>query len=261
MYPLKRYIFGQTLSVFLKWISTKKDLGVFVKNRITEIKIHKDVKFLYVSTKENPADVATRGTSTRLLCDNSLWWHGPEWLLSDIHQWKIFTCEDVLAKQEYKCELKVGKKTTESSALLCTKEIEGNQIETPYGIQCKNFSSYYKLIRVTAWVERFISRIKKISVKTSKILTCEELKIAEEKWIKFVQRRNYSDIFSAIYENKPNNLQNQLGLFISDDGFLRCKGRFENADLSEAARIPILLPRGEDFTRLIIERIHKRPLS
>lgn len=241
----------------LKWISTKKDLGVFVKNRITEIKIHKDVKFLYVSTKENPADVATRGTSTRLLCDNSLWWHGPEWLLIDIHQWKIFTCEDVLAKQEYKCELKVGKKTTESSALLCTKEIEGNQIETPYGIQCKNFSSYYKLIRVTAWVERFISRIKKISVKTSKILTCEELKIAEEKWIKFVQRRNYSDIFSAIYENKPNNLQNQLGLFISDDGFLRCKGRFENADLSEAARIPILLPRGEDFTRLIIERIHK----
>ena len=45
----------------LKWLQSEKDLSVFVRNRVKEIKSHSDVKFHHISSKDNPADIATRG--------------------------------------------------------------------------------------------------------------------------------------------------------------------------------------------------------
>ena len=47
----------------LKWLNSKKQLGIFVENRITEMKEDKDIRFHYISTTENPADIASRGAS------------------------------------------------------------------------------------------------------------------------------------------------------------------------------------------------------
>ena len=46
---------------------------MFVANRVYEIKSHSDVTFSYVSTKDNPGDIATRGITVKMLCDNELW--------------------------------------------------------------------------------------------------------------------------------------------------------------------------------------------
>lgn len=47
----------------LHWIIAKKPLPVFVQNRVTEIRSMESVHFLYVSSQENPADLATRGNN------------------------------------------------------------------------------------------------------------------------------------------------------------------------------------------------------
>ena len=60
---------------------SKRPLGTFVENREKEIKTDKKNNFHYFSTTENPADKASRGTSTRELRDDRIWWHGPEWLV------------------------------------------------------------------------------------------------------------------------------------------------------------------------------------
>jgi len=39
--------------------------------------IEKEVRWRYVSTQQNPADLATRGISVDDYKDKSLWWHGP----------------------------------------------------------------------------------------------------------------------------------------------------------------------------------------
>ncbi|VDI29695.1 Hypothetical predicted protein [Mytilus galloprovincialis] len=235
----------------LKWISTKKELNVFVKNRIAEIKAHKDVKFMYVNTMENPADVATRGTTASKLKNDSLWWHGPKWLNYDTQNWKNDSFGDNSSVEKmYQSEIKREK--SRCSTLLCNQIEEENR--PPFGIDCREFSSYTKVIRVTAWIQRFVSRMKKDKCSTGKVLTYKELKVAEMNWIKYIQRKHYLDVFEAINEHKRNNLQRQLGLFISQDGILCCRGRLENADISESARLPILLPRGEDLTRLFIEK-------
>ncbi|MCG8078471.1 MAG: hypothetical protein JAY75_19800, partial [Candidatus Thiodiazotropha taylori] len=60
----------------LRWINSEKELSVFVRNRVQEINREGDIVFRYVSTTENPADVATRGTTVPKLQENSLWWYG-----------------------------------------------------------------------------------------------------------------------------------------------------------------------------------------
>ena len=49
----------------------------FVRNRVCEIKGHSDIVMSYVNTKENPADVGTKGTTPKALYSHDLWWHGP----------------------------------------------------------------------------------------------------------------------------------------------------------------------------------------
>jgi len=44
-------------------------------------------RWRYVSTQQNPADLATRGISVDDYKDKSLWWHGPSWLRSSSETW------------------------------------------------------------------------------------------------------------------------------------------------------------------------------
>ena len=57
-----------------------------------------------------------------------------------------------------------------------------------------------------------------------------------------------------------NKIVKQLDLKVDNNGLLRCGGRLENAVLSELARFPILLPKCEHFTYLLVEKVHKKML-
>lgn len=52
--------------------------------------MHRDVTLSYIPTKENPADVASRGSSMEALKTNVTWWHDPEWILKPIYDWPSF---------------------------------------------------------------------------------------------------------------------------------------------------------------------------
>ncbi|CAC5415551.1 unnamed protein product [Mytilus coruscus] len=179
----KKYVWSDSQCV-LKWISSEKDLSVFVRNRVKQINKYSEIHFGYISTNENPADVATRGTNIKKLCEDKLWWHGPIWL-------------------------KNKKKGT-----VCSRTT----------------------------------------------LTSDELIGAEKKSITYIQRKHFPDVYSDLATGKANNLQRQLGIFIRDDEILCCRGRLENADLCEGARKPILLPRKDILTNLLIERFHNQIL-
>ncbi|XP_053403147.1 uncharacterized protein LOC128558271 [Mercenaria mercenaria] len=75
-----------------------------------------------------------------------------------------------------------------------------------------------------------------------------------------LQRKCYQDVYESITNGKKCTIKQQLGVFIDKNGLLRCRGRLENANISDAARYPILLPKKDHFTRLIIERAHKQQL-
>lgn len=65
------YFLSDSQSV-LSWITTDKDLSVFVRNRVSEIEIHSHIKFDYIASKKNPEDIASRGCSLDSLAENQL---------------------------------------------------------------------------------------------------------------------------------------------------------------------------------------------
>lgn len=243
----------------LKWIESEKDLSVFVANRVKEIKSDCDVVFGYVASKENPADAASRGTTFETLISEQLWWHGPQWLF-DLEKGWPGTVEEYTeeAKNEARSELKKSASGIPTE-VLNVSEASGTYLTgncTPFGIKSENYSSISKLLRVTALVIRFINNLKRSSCNKGP-LTSSELNEAEKMWIVYSQRKNFGDTYDSIISEKPNNLQKQLGVYLDDQGILRCKGRIDEARISESARRPVLLPKGERFTHLLIEKFHR----
>ena len=132
-------------------------------------------------------------------------------------------------------------------------------MNTPAGISITRFSSLSKLLRVTALVARFIAKLKKQS-NSNGPLEAEEILSAKERWIACVQKHNYSDIIKSIRINKENKCKDNLGLYLDEQGLLRCGGRLGKADISESARHPLLLPKHDQFTNLVVENCHRKAL-
>ncbi len=55
-------------------------------------------------------------------------------------------------------------------------------------------------------------------------------------------------------------LVTQLDLYIDSNYLIRCGGRLLNADIPNAARNPVLLPKTSELTRLIISYYHEGSL-
>ena len=131
----------------------------------------------------------------------------------------------------------------------------GRQPSVANVVNINRYGGLEKLLRVTAWVFRFIanSRLNQDETACSKRsgrLSKEELVEAESKWLKTTQ---------ADLQRQGNfqQLKNDLGLFESE-GVLRCVGRLVNSDLDFDARRPIILPRDHAYTTMVISDCHER---
>ena len=63
----------------LQWVKNDHSKLPYVKNRVAKIyEMQNDFHFLYVDTKSNPADILSRGTTSKNLSNSILWFHGPQ---------------------------------------------------------------------------------------------------------------------------------------------------------------------------------------
>ena len=244
----------------LNWIQSERPLGTFVENRVKEIKTVKDINFLYISTTENPADKASRGTSTRELRDDKIWWHGPEWLVQPQQTWPEWKRastdqEETEIQSQTKSEFRKTKVMFE--AKLVAVEGSPELKEKPFNIDVERFSLFTKLCRGTAWVIRFIEKLRK-RTNLSGPLKSTEISKAETMWTAYIQHTEYSNVIDSISKEKSNNLRTLLGLYIDNNGLIRFKGRLENAEICEGSRYPLLLPKYQRYTDLVIQYCHER---
>ncbi|XP_036148010.1 uncharacterized protein LOC118647349 [Monomorium pharaonis] len=76
-------------TVALAWVrSHSSRWKTFVSNRVADIQTcAPDAKWMYVSTRDNPAECASRGLLASELTPSSIWWHGPNWLHRSDSSW------------------------------------------------------------------------------------------------------------------------------------------------------------------------------
>ncbi|XP_061712795.1 uncharacterized protein LOC133521744 [Cydia pomonella] len=214
--------------VVIAWIKSSRLLPPFVLRRVNEIKQIKDIlgaELRYVNSKENPADVATRPELWHHRQD--LWLHGPDFLLQDQNDWP--------KEQRYEEMCLAGRALDTVDGPEMTMKGYEDQDNDP------NFSEMEDNPAATALHD---------SVQNpSDEEKCEET-VTE---IKKLQGKFFSEEVSG----KVTSLSRNLGLFVDEDGILRCKGRFANANLSYDKRYPILIPKKSPFTTQIILKTHR----
>lgn len=84
---MTRKVIWSDLKYVLHWLHTSKLLLLFVENRLKEIRKATDKQIRYVSTADNPVDVATQGCTLKELAVNQLRWHRPFWLNQTEEYW------------------------------------------------------------------------------------------------------------------------------------------------------------------------------
>jgi len=75
-----------------------------------------------------------------------------------------------------------------------------------------------------------------------------------------IQSKAYPDLLDRIQKGKKSKIIHQLNLQLDLNGLVRCHGRFGNAELTQGARFPKLLPKDEYFTELVINDVHAKIL-
>lgn len=139
-------------------------------------------------------------------------------------------------------------------ANLCTKPID----------IVNDFSSYVRLIRITALCRRFIlnCRIPPPQRITGR-LTVDNLQSMRRHWILEAQKAHYFDEMQCLMKTPPEPIHHSSKLisltpFIDGNGILRVRGRLRNSTLTYDEMHPIILPPNHHFTRLIIDRFHDK---
>ena len=121
-------------------------------------------KSSYVPSKENPADLVSRGIKADVITESTLWWHGPGFP----HQAPInFPKIPVTHTQASLPET--------SLHTVVTDNLNDNRILT----LIYNKSNYNKLIRTVAYIKRFIQNSRSPGSRSSSILTLTDLQCAE----------------------------------------------------------------------------------
>lgn len=137
--------------------------------------------------------------------------------------------------------------------------------QDPELIDFHRFSSYKRLLRVIAYVCRFLHNIRStVELRKSGTLTVTELRQAEIHVVRCSQSTSfYAEIQELVDPKKSRHrisIVKQLHLYLDNDKLLRCKGRIHNAAIDECTKFPILLPNRHPITSLIVRDAHESVL-
>lgn len=231
-------------TVALSWIKASPHRWkTFVCNRVTQIQENlPPIHWRHVDSANNPADCGSRGILPSELINHPLWWAGPPWLSESPDQWPTQpNTSNAQALQE------------ERFVSLATTELLSNII---FDDLLKRVSSFRNMLRITAYINRFIHNCRSQS-RRSDPLTRDEIHSALYQFVKHVQRGTFQNVFEKIGTHSPlPKALRKLNLFVDHDGILRVGGRLSLAKLNFEQKHPALLPHKHWFTYRLIEYTH-----
>ena len=218
-------------TVALHWINGEGSYKQFVANRVRLIREKKFINWRHVRTNDNAADIGSRGETS----EHSMiqWLNGPSWLSEKSH-WPDEI--SIASSEESEKEAKLTKD------VLAVSVIEENQLDT-----LLDKFSFWKAIRVTAFIFRFLKncKSKRIDRRKETLITAETEK-AIKYWVIKTQK---------MFENteKFNEDQERLNLVKDSEDIYRCHGRIQGEK-------PIYLPSSAKFTEELVKDAHIQSL-
>ena len=150
------------------------------------------------------------------LKNNKLWWYRPEWLLQDSSKWPQWNTRVAEANSEFVSEER-GNKHMIFEVSATHHDQNKIKVRKPFEIDEERYSSFKNLLRVTAYVNRFINYIKN-KRKINNELTANKINRAEMIWIKYITGKLYLSNKRTLSEKQR---QSQLNPKIHQDGNIK----------------------------------------
>ena len=237
----------------LYWINSPSSvLKTFVANRVGEIQTEsKPENWRHVPTDQNPADIPTRFPNVKDLQQNSLWWHGPDFLSKPETEWpdKFIPPADDSAKDEFK-------KTFLNFHMSSKEKIERlNPNNYSVGSVWNGFKV---LINNTALLIRkiyFSENKKEISYPAS-MRRALELQIRRAQ----LEDEELEEVIKSLTQTSSPIQKSYSSLFpfVDEKGILRSKSRLaEIKHIPYNTRFPVILSTKSTFTKLLVESAHQ----
>ncbi|XP_065180252.1 uncharacterized protein LOC135810689 [Sycon ciliatum] len=231
--------------IALHWIrGDTREWKTFVQNRVVEVRsLVPSSAWSHCPGTLNPADLPSRGVQPSSF-DAKLWLNGPPWL-AEKELVATESRDDDVVIQEAHQELK-RQPTTATLATTTASHPSIHQI-----IDIERFSTFSRLVRVTAYVRKFVTilQLRRTNTACQPVISAVDLKEAEALWIRTCQAQLVAD-------SNFEKLSHEFGIFVDDQGIRRCGGRLRNAALTTAQKHPALLPRDHPITAMIVRRCH-----
>ena len=208
----------------------------FVANRVSYIQTElPSAIWAHVSTKENPADLATRGSEAMELSQSDLWWRGPSWLSQPSARWpkpvetqQIFHTQKVLAESEL----------------------------------LSRFSSLSRLIRVLAFCRRPLLNTRRRKTGEELLpsfLTSMELADARLIAIRLSQASSFPDEIETLQAGRrvpKRSRLSKLNPLLCENKILRVGGRLAHSNLSFDRKHPPILAQRSALSLLFVRSAH-----
>ncbi|CAK1595185.1 unnamed protein product [Parnassius mnemosyne] len=194
----------------------------------------------HVQWELNPADCASRGCEAPSLVDHPLWW-SPGWLSGSQSFWPPGNYSEPTELPGLRARVGVGKdKPTRDLSLL------------------ERYSSFDKLLGVTAWLRRFVLNSRYLSNRLSdSVLSPSERREALMHWNCMVQTEKFEPVIENLKRGSViKGVLARLNLFLDNAGMLRVGGCLKNSQLPYGARHPLLLPKDGALVRLLVAHHH-----
>ncbi|XP_058826881.1 uncharacterized protein LOC131686893 [Topomyia yanbarensis] len=253
-YPINfRYFWGDSKTV-LAWIKSidHRRYHKFVAVRVGEILTTTEPnEWMYVPSKLNVADLATKWGIGPQLTMNSPWFQPHDFFQTTERNWP--TQQPIEPTEE---ELRNAHCHFAHFAL----------------VEFTRFSSWTKMHRSVAYVLRFINNIRRKKGRAKELgnLTSDELRLAEEELWKMAQGDVYPDEIAVLVQTQgpPDRRHNVVDKtsdiytkwpFLDENGVLRSRGRIGAAPYTPTeAKFPVILPKQHLITFLLVDWFHRR---
>ncbi len=241
----------------LCWIlAESRAFNSFVGHKVARIQTTTPrERWSWVPTKQNPADIPSRGASMKDLRSESLWWEGPGFLVQDRDQWPPQP-DQIRPTKEALQEMKKGDTFVYMAEQPPNKRL--GHIRDGYNMERDQFpirvGCWGKLTRLVGWCLRWRHR------KAKSFLDEEDLEGATWRIWRLVQEcclaRSREDL---VTKGKLSSDSRILSLrpFLDNKGVLRTNARLREAlHLPFEARHQVIVPKDHWITELLIRHTH-----
>ena len=223
-------------------------------------------------TKENPADIGSRGLRPSDIEGIKPWLEGPSWLRTGRGTWPLGPGN--LQAQPLLKDLEIKK----INAVRVLSTINASDTPGPPPLQnlFQRYSSLNQLRTSTAWLLRLRQTLKtksKLGVKSKNPLSAEEMDLALIQLIRAAQWACFPLLMQALTScpplknrelesvaKKQQRSMRELSPFTDEFGLLRVGGRLQRAGFSYEKTHPLILPRRHHLTGLLVQHHHEEGL-